>query len=254
MNELSLFSGVGGGLLATTHFLGWETVGYVEWNDYCQRVLRARICDGYLHSAPIFGDVRAFIGEGYAASYTGLVDVLTAGFPCQPFSTAGRRLGESDARNMWPETAECIRIIQPRFCLLENVPGLLSSGYFGTVLGDLATCGYDALWCVLSASAFGAPHKRSRLFVFAYTSGDRWTGVLHNKQVLSRKKDQKKKWGFSLDNISNIADEFEKSMGEPALFGMDDGLAHRVDRLKAIGNGQVPVVVRRVFELLTEVK
>lgn len=99
MNELSLFTGAGGGLLGT-HLLGWKAIGYVEFNEYCQRVIAQRIADGILPNAPIFGDIRTFISEGYAAAYTGLVDCLSGGFPCQPFSTAGRRLGADDERNM----------------------------------------------------------------------------------------------------------------------------------------------------------
>lgn len=89
MKELSLFSGAGGGLLATHHLLGWETVGYVEFNEYCQKVIAQRIKDGLLDNAPIFGDIRAFVSEGYAASYTGMVDVVSGGVPCQDISSAG---------------------------------------------------------------------------------------------------------------------------------------------------------------------
>lgn len=166
LNELSLFTGGGGGLLGTM-LLGWRPIGYVEWDDYCQRVIAARIRDGHLPDAPIFGDIRAFISDGYAASYTGLVDVITAGFPCQPFSVAGKRAGIDDPRNMWPATIECIRVVRPRFCLLENVPGLLIGGYFGTILADLAESGYDVRWRILSAAELGAPHKRDRLWMLA---------------------------------------------------------------------------------------
>ena len=102
--------------------LGFRPVGYVEWDDYCQRVIAARIRDGILPDAPIFGDIKTFISEGYAASYQDMVDVLTAGFPCQPFSVAGKQRGADDERNMWPATAECIGIVRPRFVLLENAP------------------------------------------------------------------------------------------------------------------------------------
>ena len=166
MRELSLFSGAGGGLLGS-HLLGWTPIGYVEWNSYCQRVIAARIRDGFLPAAPIFGDVRQFIQSGAASRYRGFVDVVTGGFPCQPFSVAGSQLGADDPRNMWPATIECIRIIRPRFALLENVPGLVTSGYFGAVLGDLAACGYDAKWRILSAAEMGAPHQRDRLWIRA---------------------------------------------------------------------------------------
>lgn len=170
MNELSLFSGAGGGLLGSL-LLGWTPIGYVEYDDYCQRVIAQRIKDGILPNAPIFGDIRTFISEGYAASYQGMVDVISGGFPCQPFSVAGKQLGADDPRNMWPATVECIRIIRPRYALLENVPGLLSSGYFGTILGDLAESGYDARWRILSAAEMGAPHRRDRLWIVAYSNG-----------------------------------------------------------------------------------
>ena len=168
MRELSLFTGAGGGLLGTQHLLGWNGVGYVEWDEYCQKMLRVRIDDGLIDEAPIFGDVRAFISDGYAAAYTGLVDVITAGFPCQPFSVAGKQLAADDDRNMWPATAESISIIRPWYIFLENVPGLVTSGYFGTVLGDLVTLGYCVRWRVLSAAELGAPHRRDRLWILAH--------------------------------------------------------------------------------------
>jgi len=173
MNELSLYTGAGGGLRATQR-LGFRCVGYVEFDDYCQRVLAQRIRDGHLDAAPIFGDVRAFLSDGYARRYRGVADVLTAGLPCQPFSVAGRRAGADDPRNMWPATRDCIRVVRPRWVLLENVPGLLagSHGYFGRILGDLAEAGYDAEWGVLGASDVGAPHRRKRLWVVAHAAGE----------------------------------------------------------------------------------
>ncbi len=165
MRELSLFSGAGGGLLGTK-LLGWRHFGYVEYDDYCQQVLRQRIDDGYLDEAPIFGDIRTFISDGYADAYQGMVDVVTAGFPCQPFSVAGKQKGEDDERNMWPATIDVIRRVRPQYCLLENVTGLLSSGYMGRVFGDLAESGFDARWRVLSAAEVGAPHKRDRLWIY----------------------------------------------------------------------------------------
>lgn len=209
MRELSLFTGAGGGVLATQHLLGWRTVGYVELDRYCQRVLRQRIRDGLLSDAPIFGDVRRFLRDGWARRYRGRVDCVSAGFPCQPFSAAGRRRAADDERNLWPETAAVIREVRPRFVVLENVPGLLSSQpnervwlvgrpaqgalfdaknrisdsrplvrvlvqtgqrYVGTVLGDLAEMGFDARWGVLGASDAGAPHLRNRVWIVAAQS------------------------------------------------------------------------------------
>ena len=120
MNELSLFTGAGGGIYGSK-LLGWRTLGYVEFNSYCQKVIAQRIEDGIFDRAPIFGDIRKFICEGHADSYKGMVDVITAGFPCQPFSVAGNRAGGGDARNMWPQTIDVIRRVQPRYALCALV-------------------------------------------------------------------------------------------------------------------------------------
>jgi len=165
VNELSLFTGAGGGLLGTT-LLGWRHIGYVEWEEDCRATLAARIRDGLLDPAPIFGDIREFIDLGYAEAYQGMVDVITAGFPCQPFSVAGKQQGEEDERNMWPETAAVIRIVQPRFVLLENVPGIRK--YLPVVVRDLRRSGYDVRRPVqLGADNIGAPHRRKRVWIVA---------------------------------------------------------------------------------------
>ena len=126
MRELSLFTGGGGGVLGSK-ILGWNTVGYVEWEKYPQKIIAQRIKDKIFDEAPIFGDIRTFVSEGFAERYRGLVDVVTGGFPCQPFSVAGKRKGNEDSRDMWPATLEVIKSIQPPLVFLENVPGLLSA-------------------------------------------------------------------------------------------------------------------------------
>lgn len=165
MNELSLFSGAGGGLLGTK-LLGWNPIGYVEWDDYCQRVIAQRIKDGFLPDAPIFGDIRAFASSGCAELYRGVTDVISAGFPCQPFSVAGKQKGADDERNMWPATAEVIGIVRPRFILLENVPGI--RGYLPVVVRDLRRLGYEVSRpLILGADDVGAPHRRKRIWIVA---------------------------------------------------------------------------------------
>lgn len=164
LREISLFTGAGGGVLASK-LLGWQTVCYVEWDKFCQKVLAARIEDGLLEDAPIYGDVQEFDGT----EWRGKVDVVSAGFPCQPFSVAGKQEGEFDERNMWPDTIRVVREVRPQLAFLENVPGLLGGGhgYFGRILGDLAESGYDAVWDAVPASAVGAPHRRDRLWILA---------------------------------------------------------------------------------------
>ena len=173
---LSLFSGAGGGVLADK-LLGNQVTGYVEKSDYPARILRQRIIDGHIPNAPIYGDINTFISDGYAEAYCGMVDIVTAGFPCQPFSVASsKRTGADDSRNMWPSTMEVIRRVRPRSIFCENVPGLLASTvddaagrpvqYFGSILRDLSQARYDVRWCVLGADdGANGKHKRKRLWI-----------------------------------------------------------------------------------------
>ena len=170
MNELSLFSGAGGGLLATKHFLKWRTIGYVEQNPYCQNIIAQRAKEGFLDAAPLWGDINEFIESGAVDQYKGVTDVVTGGFPCQPFSVAGRRKGKDDGRNCWPQCIEVIRRVKPRFFFGENVPGLLNSGYFPEILRSLAQAGYAARWKVLGCDDVGGNHRRKRLWILAYST------------------------------------------------------------------------------------
>lgn len=238
MRELSLFTGVGGGILGSL-LLGWTPIGYVEYDEYCQRVIAQRIADGILPSAPIFGDVHKFVQSSAAREYRGFTDVLTAGFPCQPFSSAGERRGTRDKRNMWPYTIECIRIIQPRYCLLENVRGLLTSGYFQEILKDLAESGYDARWRCLSAAEVGASHKRDRLWIVAYPHSQGLEG-LHSQSG-----------EVDLQSTGRTVSRHIWS-ATPRVYRRTDGISQKVDRLKALGNAQFPAVAAAAWNLLTE--
>ena len=162
LRELSLFSGGGGGLLGS-HLLGWQIMGMAEWTNSARAILEARIADGSLPDVTIHRDVQ----ELDPTEYIGKVDIVTGGFPCQPFSTAGKRLGVDDPRNMWPHTIRILKGTQAPYGFFENVGALLSSGYFGTVLGDLTAAGFDVAWDDVPASAVGAPHLRSRLWIYA---------------------------------------------------------------------------------------
>jgi DNA (cytosine-5)-methyltransferase 1 len=247
MRELSLFTGAGGGILGSK-LLGWKTVGYVEFNDYCQRIIRQRIIDGIFDNAPIFGDIRAFISEGYAESYKGMVDIITGGFPCQPFSVAGKQLAENDERNMWPETIRTIRTIRPKYALFENVAALITSGYFGTILCDIHESGYNARWCVLSGENIGAEHKRERVWIFAYPKCFR----LEKQVEGSNKVREIHKFRESGTLSRYIESSRSNKFGSGGLLRMDNDVDYWVDRLKAVGNGQIPVMVRTAWEILSE--
>lgn len=254
MKHLSLFSGAGLGEWAARYLLGWETVGYVEWNKYCQRVLRARIDDGSFCNAPIFSDIRAFISSGCAELYRGVADIITAGFPCQPFSAAGPMLGADDPRNMWPATAECLRLIRPRFALLENVPDLLTSGYYGRILGDLSEMGMDAIWGVFSACAAGAPHTRERLFILAYANSSRPQSRLqqsHRGKTSGQQGAQRIRALSAAQNPLRLSGEIWGA-GDSEFLRMADGDTNRGHRIKALGNGQVPSVVATAWNVLSK--
>lgn len=258
--------------MAYQHLLGWRCVGYVEIERYCQKVIAQRIKDGFLDEAPIFGDIRDFINQGYAESYKGLVDGITAGFPCQPFSIAGKRKGEKDKRNMWPATLECIRIIRPRFAFLENVSGLRSHPYIMQIFGDLAEARYNARWCVLGADDTGAPHKRKRLWILAHSNGPKASRQRENsRQILPFAETERlgvgscefdvaytqcqgrNKGHFSEERQTSRCgwEQCEYWKVEPNVGRVAHGVANGVDRLKALGNGQVPAVATTAFRLLT---
>lgn len=144
---------------------GMETVGQVEIDQTCRSVL-AR----HWPTVPRHDDVATAV-QWWEGLDLGKPEVVSGGFPCQPFSQAGHKKGAADSRYLWPEFADVLRQLRPRYAIVENVPHILKSPVFGQVLGDLAALGFDAEWGVLSACAVGAPHTRNRLFIVAYANG-----------------------------------------------------------------------------------
>lgn len=165
MNELHLFAGAGGGILAG-QLLGHRTVCAVEWEPYAQAVLVARQNDGTFPPFPVWDDVQTFDGR----PWRGLVDIVCGGFPCQDISTAGKGAGlDGERSGMWHHMARIIGEVRPRYVLVENSPALTSRG-LGRVLSDLAALGFDAQWGVLGACDVGAPHKRERIWIVAHAT------------------------------------------------------------------------------------
>lgn len=169
MLGLSLCSGVGGLELGLKLALGdaYRCVGYVERDAYAAAALVARMEDEALDRAPIWDDLESFDG----AAWRGCVDLVSAGFPCQPFSQAGKQLGKEDDRWLWPLVERIIRDVEPRYVVLENVPGIVRHG-LDAVAGGLADLGFDAEWDLFSAAGVGAPHKRLRFFLVAHYVGN----------------------------------------------------------------------------------
>ena len=309
MNELALFAGHGGGILGS-HLLGWQTVCAVESDDYARRVLMARQDDGSLRPFPIWDDVRSFDGKPWA----GRVDVISGGFPCQDISVAGKGAGITGARSgLWGEFARIIGEVRPRFVFVENSPALVARG-LGTVLGDLATLGFDARWGVLGAVHAGAPHKRERIWIVANSmrpglQADHRREFVSNQfwqhQAQEARRELQQSWigcpGELADPNSSrqqidgsIGGESEVPMpcgndqmatpnglrqqqpqggqpdqwrrfgdgcgqepatwwsAEPGMGRVAHGVANRVDRIRGLGQGQVPAVEVRAWETLRQ--
>jgi DNA (cytosine-5)-methyltransferase 1 len=250
VNELALFAGAGGGILGG-HLLGWRTVCAVEWEPYPASVLCARQNDGLLPSFPIWDDVQTFDGR----PWRGIVDVISGGFPCQDISAAGKGAGiDGERSGMWREMARIIHEVRPRFVFVENSPMLTSRG-LGTVLGDLASMGFDAKWGVLGAADVGAPHQRKRIWIVANSSSNRPHGSINGNNNVPKRticKDEQNIGNEIWREAQRCVQTDDWSAYASKFLGMDDGMACRLDRLKAIGNGQVSEVARRAWEILSD--
>lgn len=297
MNELALFAGAGGGILGGM-LCGWRTVCAVEIEDYPRRVLLQRQADGILPRFPIWDDVRTFDGKPWC----GKIDIISGGFPCQDISAAGKGKGITGERSgLWKEYKRIICEVRPRFAYIENSPMLIVRG-LDVVLCDLAEMGYDAEWGVIGAHHVGAPHKRDRIWILAYTSK-----FGSKARITNPENGEKRNSTIPYDGCSNMANSNKinddhgrhatgtvfwieseptnisrgqkirnttiqgfnwsnKPMGEsgqdakfkrsdwwstePELGRVAHGVPHRVDRLKSIGNGQVPSVARLAWNNL----
>jgi len=244
----SLFAGIGGldlGLDRAGMICKWQ----IEIDLYCQGIL-AKHWPGVKR----YGDVRTIRGSDIEP-----VDLICGGFPCQPHSTAGRRKGNGDERDLWPEYRRIIREIKPKWILAENVRGILSSNagnFFGGILRDLAILGYDAEWFVLSACALGASHPRERVFIVAYSNGFRLRQEADKKpRPIIKAWDEEfllKKERHTWLNPRNCRlDCRAGSAGsvftpESAMDRMADGLPGQLDRLRCLGNAVVPQVAEYI--------
>lgn len=278
MNELALFAGAGGGILGG-HLLDWNTVCAVELEPYPRNVLLQRQRDGFLPPFLIWDDVCTFDGK----PWRGLVDVVSGGFPCQDISAAGKGAGiDGERSGLWREMHRIICEVRPLYAFMENSPMLTSRG-LGRVLGDLAEAGYNAAWLVLGADDVGAPHVRKRIWILArdiYNSqriggatqqvpthlhGETqretqlWQpdGTSSKTALISNGNMQRTRWRESCSRGSTQSGSGRVETNawwasEPNVGRVAHGMASRVDRLKAIGNGQVPLVAATAFNILNQ--
>lgn len=283
MNELALFAGAGGGILGG-HLLGWRTVAAVEIEDYPRRVLLQRQSDGLLPRFPIWDDIRTFDGKPWA----GKVDVISGGFPCQDISAAGKGDGlDGERSGMWKEMARVVGEVRPSYVFVENSPMLTTRGGV-RVIGDLTQMGYDCKWTVMGAADIGAPHQRDRIWIVAHSrywsrrdkritegrQNSQGQRTAHSNQI-SRPGEQPTSLAHTMFNrlqgvrqdgttqgqirlcrgegcnqIQDLWGTADYWATEPAIPRVANGVASRVDRLKAIGNGQVPLCAATAWRIL----
>lgn len=282
MTHGSLFSGIGGFDLAA-EWVGWENLFHCEWNEFGQKVLKY-----YWPNAESFTDIT----KTNFSKYENKIDILTGGFPCQPYSTAGKRRGKEDERHLWPEMLRAIREICPRWIVGENVFGLInwSEGLvFHEVQTDLEAAGYEVQPYVLPAAAVNAPHRRDRVWFIAHTNSngqhfsncndEKLTGQIRinaqrntntlgnaNATYTKSKRLQKSEKIGKLEGIrfeqSNKGNYWQRFPTQSPLCTRNDGLSNKLDgitfskwrneTIKAAGNAICPQVALQIFKAINE--
>ncbi|EXF45210.1 methyltransferase [Pseudomonas sp. BAY1663] len=222
MNELALFAGDGGGILAS-HLLGIRTICAVEWREHSRRVLAQRQKDGCLSRFPIWDDIRTFDGR----PWRGRVDIVSGGFPCQIESTAAA--GRNNADDLWPEMRRVVADATPWFVFAENV----SARAVERAAADCCAMGYKADLLALSAADMGADHVRERYWLLAYAD---------DKSELRR----------AIHAEVAVSAGFRHGLwqAEPRKPRVADGMAGRMERYKSTGNGQLPIVAASALCIL----
>lgn len=277
----SLFSGIGGFDLAA-EWMGWENVFQVEWDSFCQKILAKNF-----PNVKRYGDIKEFDGT----KYRGLIDIISGGFPCQPYSLAGKQKGKADDRHLWPEMLRAIREIAPLYVVGENVLGIVSWSkglVFHEVQTDLENEGYEVQSVILPACAVNAPHRRERVWFVAYASSKRCNNRSDNRKkrhiqtnfgITEKDKSERKGRIGRISEIGSIntdtnsnglqrnipepqtqrnADRLCSVVGwendtlEPWICRTSDGIPNRVDRLKGLGNAIVPQVAYQIFKAIEE--
>ena len=227
---LDTFSGIGGFSYAAERLVGgFETTQFVENNPYCQKILKK-----HWPNVPIHDDIKTYTAKPFQ------FDVLCGGFPCQDLSVGGQRQGitPETRSGLFFELVRLIRLVRPRYILLENVAAILNFG-MDIVLRELSEAGYDAEWSVISAEQRGACHKRERIWIIAYPLREGLQGR-RGKSKLQKDSGERQVIWRSQPHLLNP--NWKGYISQPTVCRGNDGLSNRVDRLRALGNSIVPAV------------
>ena len=252
LTHLSLFSGIGG-LDIAAEMAGFRTVGQCEWADYPTKVLEKHWPD-----VPRWRDIRTLTGDDFhERTGLGTVDVISSGFPCQPHSLAGKRLGEKDERHLWPEFIRVVRELRPAAVVGENVPGILSTIH-ADVCADLENAGYEVWTFCIPAYAVGAHHERYRVAIVAVCKSK--SGLQANQKA-NASGTLRETWEHTGVGNWNFVTGTYWTAHQPPLRGMADGIPGGLDgrvkykaRMTALGNAVVPQQFYPVFRAIAEIE
>jgi DNA (cytosine-5)-methyltransferase 1 len=252
MNHGSLFSGIGGFDLAA-EWMGWNNVFHCEWNEFGKKILKH-----YWPKSISYDDIT----KSDFTIHRGTIDILTGGFPCQPYSGAGLRKGKEDERHLWPEMLRAIREIQPTWVVGENVLGITNWNgglVFNEVQVELEAEGYEVQAYVLPAAGVNAPHQRERVWFIAYSGKKLCNATITQNDSVKNTGQKSKKWSQNWDEFelgTSIGDTgigfYNGTDFEPTVIRVDDGLSEKLDELAAYGNAIVPQVALQIFKSIAE--
>lgn len=251
MKHLGLFEGIGGFSLAA-RWAGWETVAWCEWNEFGQKVLRYHFPEAEGH-----GDIT----KTDFTKYANTIDIITGGFPCQPYSAAGLRKGKEDERHLWPEMLRAIREVQPSWVVGENVSGIVNWNggmVFNEVQADLENEGYEVFTYILPACAKDATHRRDRVWFIGHAKSKRG-----QEGLPKRTKTEQPTHGNSHKDFIELGG-FRPTIASSFFGSGNDGLSERLDgitfskwrneSIKAYGNAIVPQVAFEIFKAINLLK
>ena len=242
LQHLDLFSGIGGFSLGLESAGLAKTVAFCDIDNFCQEVLKK-----HWPEVPIFSNVKELTYEKLKTNGINKIDIITGGYPCQPFSVAGRKKGEEDPRHVWPEYFRLIKELRPTWVIGENVGGHIKLG-LDSVLSDLESEGYSARTFSISAASIGANHKRERVWILANSKSSNRNEYEINKE--HGEPETQKIFG-DRGGLSGVSSRWKV---EPDVGRVADGLPNTMDRLKSLGNSVVPQIPYLIADCIRRIE